>query len=401
MKAIIYTLIVGVIYSFSLNAQQVNGQFKDSVYFSLEVALDNPKDVYKLNLKHQKINPEQIDLSAFVNLNYLILSYDSLLSLPKGLDKLSNLKTLDISGNNFTLLPSQLTLIPNLEELYLNNVKHLNLDQTFNVINRITHLKRLHLDSIPNFKLPKTIEENTSIEYISMRYDDLNTIPKQINSFKHLKELNIEGNSIRVIHKYLLKNKELESLSLSISPNFNFKKSFLILSKELSLQKLEIANSSFETLPDDISLLDNITTLSLRNDHLKTFPYGVLDMKNLRNLDISGNDFTALPANFINLKKIETLNLTNENLLNFDQTADILKQLPSLHLLKIGDYDYTFDDGSYLDFTKDKNYIELLSKNKTNSRVHLFKSLRPAYTSTNMIPLNNFNAEGFGVRLGW
>ncbi len=59
MKAILYTLIFGVIYSFSLNAQQVNGQFKDSVYFSLEVALDNPKDVYKLNLKHQKSIPSK------------------------------------------------------------------------------------------------------------------------------------------------------------------------------------------------------------------------------------------------------------------------------------------------------------------------------------------------------
>lgn len=364
MKAIILALFIGVIYSSSLNAQQDNGQYKDFVFYSLKDALDNPKNVYILNLNHQKIKPEHTDLSPFVNLNHLILSYDSLYSLPSGLDKLSNLKILDISGNNFTLLPSQLLLIPNLEELYLNNVRHLNLEQTFSVINKITHLKRLHLDSIPNLKLPKIIQENTSIEYISMRYDNLNTIPKQINSFKRLKELDLEGNSIAVINRYLLNNKELESLSLSISPNFKFKKSFSILSKESSLQKLEIANSSFETLPDDISLLDNITTLSLRNDHLKTFPYSVLKMKNLRNLDISGNDFTALPANFINLKKIETLNLTNENLLNFDQTADILNQLPSLHLLKIGDYDYTFDDGSYLDFTKDKNYVELFSKNK-------------------------------------
>lgn len=69
-------------------------------------------------------------------------------------------------------MPEQLALIPNLQEVYLNTEKYPDLNQSFKVINRITHLKRLHLDSIPNFALPKHLSDNHHSEYISVRYNN-------------------------------------------------------------------------------------------------------------------------------------------------------------------------------------------------------------------------------------
>ncbi len=387
--------------TFCLRAQVININYKDSTFCNLKDALTKPEQVYNLKLHHYQFNTQTLDLSVFSNLEYLTLSYDSLLNLPKGLEKLKRLLVLDISGNNFTLLPEQIALIPNLQELYLNNEKYLDLDQSFKVINKITNLKRLHLDSIPKFKLPKKLELNKNIEYISMRYDGLKTIPNQISNFKHLKTLDVEGNYITTIGRSFLRNKEIESLTLSISPKFRFKKSFLVLSKESSLSSLAISNSNFDMLSNAIVKLDNITTLSLKNDHLTVVPSGIFKMKNLKRLDISGNDFKFIPPSLLELSKLEFLNISDEKYLSYDQTAELIKQLPSLHLLKVGNYDFTFDTDSYSNFNRDGNYIELFTDTKKSKKIHLFKNLKPAAIPAINTPLNNFNAEGFGIRLGW
>ncbi len=396
-----YRVFLLAMFSTNLVVSQNNTNFKDSVFYDLPEAHKFPLNVYNLKLSNQRLNIESLDLSRFTNLENLNLSYDSLVELPKGLDKLTNLKVLDVSGNNFTLLSEQVSLIPNLEELYLNNEKHLNFKQTFKVINKITSLKRLHLDSNLNLKLPKNIAVNNSIEYISMRYDGLRKIPVGVRKFKHLKVLNFEGNIIESIDKGFLKNKEIESLSLSISPQFKFKKSFYILSKETHLNNLSISNSDLSEIPDDISMLKNITSLSLQNNNLTSFPTGILKIKDLKFLDISGNKFKSLPSTFLSLTKLETLNLSGERYLNFDQTADIIRYLPSLHLVRVDNYDYTFDSKSYSKLLKNSDYTELFPYKKQNEEIHLFKALKPISNPAVYIPFNNFNAEGFGIRLGW
>jgi Leucine-rich repeat (LRR) protein len=399
MKAIIIFVLIVFLNCFSLKSQISSSFAEAGTFNNLQEAYRNPGEVYVLQLSHRHFNPDTLDLSAFVNLEKLILAYDGLFSLPKGLPKLNKLNVLDISANNFTLLPEELALIPNLEELYLNNDIHLNFDQSFTVINKITHLKRLHLDSIPNFSLPKNMMPNSSIEYLSMRFDGLDHIPAQLRKFEHLKTLDIEGNAIGSIRRNFLKNKEIESLSFSASPQFNFKKSFFVLSKETSLQSLTISNSNLSHLPDNISLL-HITWLSLHNNHLTVLPQGIFKIKDLRTLDLSDNDFTSFSMDFLKLKKLETLNLTNDNFLDFNQAADVIKNMPSLHLLQVNDYNFTFDTENYWRFKQNTGYLELFPANTQNKKVHLFQNYRP----DNLLlrtPLYNFNAEGFGVRLGW
>jgi Leucine-rich repeat (LRR) protein len=398
----IQNLVFILILSFhTLNSQSLKTTFEDSTFVNLKNAYEIPEKIYKLKLTHQHLNINNINLSAFINLQQLTLSYDSLLNLPEGLQNLKNLKVLDISGNNFKLLPEQLALIPNLEELYLNNEKHLDLNQSFEIINKITHLKRLHLDSIPNFKLPKHLKLNSNIEYLSMRYNNLSLIPPQLRKFKLLKVLDLEGNKLKSINRSFLKNKDIESLVISVDPNFNFKKSFLILSKESNLSSLSLLNSSLSNFPEDLSYLSNISSLSLHNDNLNIFPTGILSMKNLKNLDLSGNNFTNLPSTFLALNKLEKLNLSNDNYLNYSETADLVKYLPSIKLIEVNNYDYIFQPEIYKDFKQSNNYIELFPKKTQNSNIHLFKFLKPANTTSTTIPFNNFNAEGFGIRLGW
>jgi Leucine-rich repeat (LRR) protein len=401
MKYILPYCLTGILLAFSLNAQVTNTPIGSKVFYDLKSANIEPKNVVMLNLTHQNINPDSLDLSYFINLETLILSYDNLKNLPKGLEKLQKLKVLDISANNFKLLPESLSLIPNLEELYLNNEKYLDLNQSFIVINKITHLKRLHLDSIPDFKFPKHIGLNSSIEYISLRYDGINKIPNELRKIRHLKDLDLEGNSIGTIDKDFLKNKEIESLNLSVSSSFDFKKSVKVLSKEQSLKALTISNSRIDSIPKEISLLKNIKSLSFHNDHLTTFPVGILYLKNLKNLDLSGNDFNALPPSFVKLDSLETLDLSTDKYLNFDQTAELIKKLPRLKLVQVGEYDYTLDNRIYLNFKQNTDFVELFPQRNQNSNIHLFKGIKQGSMPPINPPLENFNPEGFGVKIGW
>jgi hypothetical protein len=56
---------------------------------------------------------------------------------------------------------------------------------------------------------------------------------------------------------------------------------------------------------------------------------------------------------------------------------------------------------SYLKLKNSTNYIELFPTTKKNSTVHIFKELRPASQPVLNSQFNNFNAEGFGIRLGF
>ncbi len=401
MKSIIFLCLINLFLSFSLTAQFQKIPNENGAYYDLGIAKSSPKSVILLNLSHKSIALDSVDIAVFSNLQTLILSHDNLIELPKGIEKLEKLKTLDIGANSFKTLPEIISKIPNLEELYLNNEKYLDLNQAFAIINKITHLKRLHLDSLPSSTFPKDIGLNKSIEYLSLRYSGMSKIPSGISKIVHLKNLDLEGNSISSIDKEFLKNKEIEYINLSISPEFNFKKAFLLLSKEPNLNALTISNSHLDSIPAEISLLKNITSLSLRNDHLSTFPKGILKLKNLKNLDLSGNDFAALPPSFIVLESLETLDLSQDNYLDFNQTAELVKKLPRLKLIQVGQYDYTFDNRTYSDFKQNINFMEVLPQEHQNNIIHLFKGINNRAFPPHNAPINNFNPEGFGVKIGW
>ena len=115
MKVRIHLFAISFFVISYLGAQTNSYKLKDSIFTNLTDALTNPQQVYKLRLINQHINTSTVNLSLFTNLQELTLSYDNLLNLPEGLEKLEKLTVLDISANNFTLLHEQLDLIPNLE----------------------------------------------------------------------------------------------------------------------------------------------------------------------------------------------------------------------------------------------------------------------------------------------
>ncbi len=176
-----------VISAFKVKAQiTVDSSMIKKEYSDLEEALKTPETVYRLNLSNQKFKmPSDSIWSRFKNLEYLSLKNDHLTNLPVGLGNLKKLKVLDLSGNDFKILPQSFSSLENLTELFLNDEKKMDIDKGLLVIENLPNLKILHLEN-----------------------DNLKIIPKNLLHFKNLETLYLNNNKFKqpLIDLKLLKN---------------------------------------------------------------------------------------------------------------------------------------------------------------------------------------------------
>ncbi|WP_396169883.1 leucine-rich repeat domain-containing protein [Flavobacterium sp.] len=217
MKSVVY--IFFFFFSFHICISQATTDTKKTQkeYTSLEEALKNPEKVYNLNLSNQQnIAIPNEAWAKFINLERLSLKNDHLKEIPAGIGNLTNLKVLDLSGNDFTALPLSLRKLNHLEELYLNDEKNLFLDQNNQSLNLPMNLRILHLENDNLKNVPKEIYELEKLEELFLNDNNFNQIPQEMNSLKNLKQLDFHNNKIP---QQLQQQQE----SLIINQNFGFK----------------------------------------------------------------------------------------------------------------------------------------------------------------------------------
>lgn len=155
-------------------------------------ANENPEKVVKLTL----VEPEElgnIDWLKYKNLQYLSLKNLHLKNIPEEIAMLPKLKVLDVSGNDFKVLPKNFIRLKSLEELYLNDEKNLDLTKNIDLISQMKNLKILHLENDGLKKLPHNI----------WRLNHLNSLYLNGN---YLKEFDFPKNKIRNLRNIYLNN---------------------------------------------------------------------------------------------------------------------------------------------------------------------------------------------------
>lgn len=103
-----------------LNEAELKGK---KWYYSLEEALANPEDVYKLSLQGQKIKVLPPEIASLTNLQVLDLADNKIKVLPPEIEHLTHLQVVTLYDNKLKALPDQVRHLVNLHSLYLSKNK--------------------------------------------------------------------------------------------------------------------------------------------------------------------------------------------------------------------------------------------------------------------------------------
>ncbi|MDQ3190394.1 MAG: leucine-rich repeat domain-containing protein [Bacteroidota bacterium] len=151
----------------SLNAQLLSlNELSEKDVFTLEEALLNPEQVYKLNLKRHKLS-QFPDLNLFPNLQWINLSRNRMTEIPAEIFLLKNLQYLDLSKNKIDLIPKEIGNLTSLKQLYLNQ-------------NNIA-------------SLPPQIGKLINLELFDLWENEISVLPIEIAELKKLKTLDLRN----------------------------------------------------------------------------------------------------------------------------------------------------------------------------------------------------------------
>lgn len=114
-------------------------------------------------------------------------------------------------------------------------------------------------------------------------------------------------------------------------------KTFTKLSEALenpeAVKRLDLAGQEVNLTDDILKRFKNLEFLSLKDDHLKEVPHGIVYLSKLKVLDLSGNDISTLPRFMKKLKNLEEVFLNDETNLSVSQSLSVLNRLPKLRSL--------------------------------------------------------------------
>lgn len=172
-------------------------------YRSIEAALKNPEKVYRLDLSNQDINVSSDVWSKFTSLEYLSLRNDHLIEIPEEIGLLPNLKTLDLSGNDFVALPKTFRNLSNLEEIFLNDEKRFVLNKNIFILKDLPKLRIIHLENDSLRSLPRSFSKLNQVESLYLNNNKFVDIPKPVKRLKNLRFVNLQENNLMPENRHL------------------------------------------------------------------------------------------------------------------------------------------------------------------------------------------------------
>ncbi|KAJ4969985.1 hypothetical protein NE237_003084 [Protea cynaroides] len=200
-------------------------------------------------------------------------------AIPSDLGSLSNLQELILAKNNFSSLPSCISLLHQLQILSLDDCARLESLPDLPSSLKILCAKGTSMESLPN------LEDLPLLKKLEIGNNNFRCLPSSISRLSHLRMLDLE-NCTR-----LLTLPELpSSLGYLLASGCSSMKSLPNLGHLTSLLELDLDHSNIYSLPASISLLTQLETLSLANcTQLQALPELP---SNLQSLYLDGSPLT-------------------------------------------------------------------------------------------------------------
>ena len=269
-------------------------------------------DINKLDasnnlLSENSFNDEEYNLSLMSYLISLRFSNNKFNFIPRSLYQLSNLKLLDMSGNNITEIDG-------------------------NLLKGLSSLVELDLSKNKIKFIPNSIQFLVFLEVLKFSNNQLLEIPEELGCLTRLKKLFLNENSLQFLPKnifskmigleeiYIYKNR-LENICDTSSSIFDNMK---------HLKFLDI-HSNYLTIFNIFTEMPILDSLLLSYNQISKIK-GLDQCSNLTNLDLNNNKITEFPPDILKLKKLSTLNLQNNDLNSIPNTLGLMNNLVRLNI---------------------------------------------------------------------
>jgi Leucine-rich repeat (LRR) protein len=304
MKRLLTVLFI-LICTFSSPAQDWRYMKGKKLYTSLEEAQKNPSEVYNLSLGGRDLYKKDISgIREMVNLRYLALFDAELEQLPPGLlDKLTELRTLNLVQNSFIKFPNGIRKLRMLEYLVMYDNE---------------------IDSIPDW-----IGELNNLETLILPRNKLVFISPAIGKLKKLKDLSVGDNRIKNLPDELGDLNSLEILELNENELTSIPETVTRLT---NLQGLHLNNNQLVKLPDNIGLLLKLETLQLGVNKLKSLPHSIQHLTSLDHIGLERNPDLVFDKDLLLPVSLTQINLEKLNITEF---PDCLQPCINLELIEL------------------------------------------------------------------
>ena len=288
--------------------------------YDLDTVHRAPERVHALHLPRAGLTEWPSILRQCTNLRLLDLSGNQLSSWPPWLRELKQLSTLQLSNNQLPNLNFDWQQLPELEVLRLRNNRLRRLPDQLSILTRLTHLD---VSKNPLTTCPEVVFELTALRTLNLEQTRLQEVPDTWAHLIGLETLHLGRNKLKTLphslsHLPTLQQLDLHRNQLSIVPD--------VLLRLRFLRKLHLAHNNLRTLPANWTALPWLAYLDLSHNQLKQLPTRLGAGTRLEQINLSHNELTQLP-DLGHLQHLRTLSLTANKLLELPPLPPKLQTL--------------------------------------------------------------------------
>mmetsp|Transcript_20479 Transcript_20479/g.50902 ORF Transcript_20479/g.50902 Transcript_20479/m.50902 type:complete len:574 (-) Transcript_20479:215-1936(-) len=307
----------------------------DFKYTSLPACVLELTNLTHLGLQHSKITELPLWIDRLQNLKEIDLyKAQYLKKLPEEIGNLSKLESLDLGWTpRLESIPSSIGRLQNLKEIYLN--KSVFWKELPDEMRNLTKLEKLNLFWTNLESFPSFIEDLTNLKVLDLGFTKFTSIPDTIGNLSNLEELNLESCQCVGLPDTIWNLSKLEKLDISGTETIGLPIAFGNLP---SLKEFNMRRSRIAFLPDNIGNLSALKVLDLRQTEIEAIPPSIGELINLETLTVrySFVGEGILPDSEIwNLTNLKSLDLSSVGIEGMPSSiSTTLKNLVHLNVSK-------------------------------------------------------------------
>ncbi len=241
--------------------------------------------------------------------------------------RLKNLKSLGVFFTNKDRNHRRIVFPENLQNLLMVNVDVRENPPEFknlNSLSKIIFRKVIGVENILN------LGELTNLSHLDIGENNVENIPESVfNSFKNLKVLKADTNSIKHISENIKNLEKLRVLDLDNNLFTHFPREITKLS---NLRELYISNNAIQHIPRSIERLKRLEILNLADNKIRSLPDEFVELIGLKRVFLQNNKLVELPELVGKLTNLERAYFNSNTI---TQIPKSLFKIPNLKILNI------------------------------------------------------------------